>query len=103
MQFELIEKLLTGWENNDGRSVFLVGDPMQSIYRFRNAEVGLFLRTQEHGIAELSLNTLGLEKNFRSTPAVVDWTNQNFHSIFPKRGDMTSGSVPLRVTAVPSH
>ena len=94
MQFELIEKLLTGWENNDGRSVFLVGDPMQSIYRFRNAEVGLFLRTQEHGIAELSLNTLGLEKNFRSTPAVVDWTNQNFHSIFPKRGDMTSGSVP---------
>lgn len=93
IQFRLIEKLLSGWEAKDGRTVFLVGDPMQSIYRFRNAEVGLFLRTQEQGIAGLSLDTLRLEKNFRSTPAIVDWTNASFHNIFPKQGDIASGAI----------
>ena len=94
MQFELVERLLSGWSKHDGRTVFLVGDPMQSIYRFRNAEVGLFLRTQEQGIANLSLTTLKLEKNFRSTPDIVDWTNQNFHTIFPSHVDIASGGVP---------
>lgn len=94
MQFELIEKLLSGWEAGDGRSIFLVGDPMQSIYRFRNAEVGLFLRTQQQGIAHLSLDTLRLENNFRSTPTIVDWTNTSFKNIFPKHGDVASGAVP---------
>ena len=42
-QVRLLESLTAGWEPGDGRTLFLVGDPMQSIYRFRNAEVGLFL------------------------------------------------------------
>ena len=46
-QYRLIEKLIIGWQPNDGRTIFAVGDPMQSIYRFRQAEVGLFLRTQK--------------------------------------------------------
>ncbi|MBA2483065.1 MAG: UvrD-helicase domain-containing protein, partial [Nitrosomonas sp.] len=37
-QYQLIEKLIAGWEQGDGRSLFAVGDPMQSIYRFRDAE-----------------------------------------------------------------
>ena len=43
-QFEFIEKLTAGWEPGDGRTLFLVGDPMQSIYRFRQADVRLFLK-----------------------------------------------------------
>lgn len=33
-QFRLIEMLTRGWQDHDGRTFFLVGDPMQSIYRF---------------------------------------------------------------------
>ena len=43
-QWELLERLTAGWQPGDGRTLFVVGDPMQSIYRFREAEVGLFLQ-----------------------------------------------------------
>ena len=46
-QFELLARLTAGWEPGDGRTLFVVGDPMQSIYRFREAEVGVFLRAWE--------------------------------------------------------
>ncbi len=36
-QYELIARLTAGWEPGDGRTVCAVGDPMQSIYRFREA------------------------------------------------------------------
>src|SRR5919106_5871819 len=48
-QFELIERLTSGWQPDDGRTLFLVGDPMQSIYRFREAKVALFLQAWESG------------------------------------------------------
>ena len=50
-QVKLLESLTAGWQPGDGRTLFLVGDPMQSIYRFRNAEVGLFLDIRDHGLA----------------------------------------------------
>mgnify|MGYP003389463336 CR=1 FL=1 len=39
LQFTLIKSLINGWEENDGKTLFFVGDPMQSIYRFRQADV----------------------------------------------------------------
>jgi ATP-dependent exoDNAse (exonuclease V) beta subunit len=46
-QYLLLKKLTAGWQCGDGRSLFLVGDPMQSIYRFREAEVGLYLQARQ--------------------------------------------------------
>src|SRR5262249_53118486 len=48
-QFDLLEAMTAAWEPGDGRTLFAVGDPMQSIYQFRDAEVGLFLRARERG------------------------------------------------------
>ena len=45
-QYELIERLVAGWTPGDGRTLFVVGDPMQSVYGFREAEVGLYLDAQ---------------------------------------------------------
>ena len=76
-QFELIERLLDGWSDGDGRSLFVVGDPMQSIYRFRQADVNLFIDTCATGrIAAIPLEVLQLTTNFRAQAALIEWINQ---------------------------
>lgn len=92
-QYRLLEKLTFGWQHDDGRTLFVVGDPMQSIYRFRQAEVGIFIRMQEEGIGSLQLTPLRLEVNFRSTPQIVEWNNQQFTAIFPDQSDIGTGAV----------
>ena len=92
-QFELIEKLTAGWEPGDGRTLFLVGDPMQSIYRFRQADVSLFLKARLEGIGAIQLEPLTLSVNFRSRPGLVEWVNRTFESILPASDDLESGAV----------
>ena len=92
-QFGLIEKLTAGWEPGDGRTLFLVGDPMQSIYRFRQADVSLFLKARLEGIGAIRLEPLTLSVNFRSRPGIVEWVNRTFESILPARDDLESGAV----------
>lgn len=92
-QYHLLEKLISGWEPDDGRTLFIVGDPMQSIYRFREAEVGLFIRMRLHGIGQLKLIPLTLAINFRSTPSIIEWNNRHFGSIFPAVNDTATGAV----------
>lgn len=92
-QFHLLEKLTAGWQLGDGRTLFLVGDPMQSIYRFREAEVGLFLKAQQEGLGSVALEPLVLSANFRSTPELVTWMNSQFSRIFPEQSDISAGAV----------
>jgi ATP-dependent helicase/nuclease subunit A len=92
-QVALIEKLTRGWMPDDGRTLFVVGDPMQSIYRFRKADVGLFLRVRERGIGDLRLEHLRLFRNNRSFPGIVDWVNTAFPSIFPPQDVPEMGAV----------
>jgi ATP-dependent helicase/nuclease subunit A len=92
-QVALAAALTRGWAPGDGRTLFLVGDPMQSIYRFRKAEVGLFLDVARAGIGGLQLEHLRLYRNNRSDPVIVDWVNAVFPSIFPQVADARSGAV----------
>ncbi len=94
-QFELLRRLTAGWQVDDGRSLFLVGDPMQSIYRFREADVRVYLDTQADGIGELRPETLRLESNFRSSPVLVNWVNRVFADILPTESDRDLGAVPF--------
>jgi len=92
-QFHLLEKLVGGWQGEGARSLFLVGDPMQSIYRFREAEVGLFMRTREQGIGAQKLEFCQLSRNFRSRSEIVDWVNERIGPAFPETENMAAGAV----------
>ncbi|HEU5281198.1 MAG TPA: UvrD-helicase domain-containing protein [Gammaproteobacteria bacterium] len=102
-QYRLAEMLTLEWQPGDGRTLFIVGDPMQSIYRFRQAEVGLFLRMQTHGINQVALNPLQLSVNFRSTQTIVDWNNAMFKHIFPKDHDVATGAVSYHASSAFSN
>ncbi len=92
-QFRLLELLVRGWQKGDGRSLFLVGDPMQSIYRFRGAEVGLFLQAKQYGIGAIQLTSLTLSNNFRSVTSIINWFNGTFSNSFPQHNDIALGAI----------
>lgn len=98
-QFELLRRLTRGWADHNeanpqaARTLMLVGDAMQSIYGFREANVGLFIQARDHGIGDLKLAPLELEVNFRSTARIVDWVNAHFYSAFPPADDPQLGAV----------
>jgi ATP-dependent helicase/nuclease subunit A len=95
-QVELLEALTASWEEGDGRTLFVVGDPMQSIYQFREAEVGLFLRASTHGVGTLRLAPLALTRNFRCAPELVAWANRIFPRCFPELDDARTSAVRYR-------
>ncbi len=97
LQYQLLKTLISGWTVDDGRTLFLVGDPMQSIYRFREAEVGLFLHSfrGQFGHSQIVLQPLQLCANFRSQEGIVTWVNKAFAVIFPAAMDEARGAVPL--------
>jgi ATP-dependent exoDNAse (exonuclease V) beta subunit len=86
-QYELLELLTRSWDGHS-QTLFLVGDPKQSIYLFRQARVERFLRTmREQRLGEISLRALQLTANFRSQAALVDDFNNVFERLFPQAGD----------------
>ena len=92
-QLQLLQKLTAGWQPDDGRTLFIVGDGMQSCYGFRNANVGLFLDARRQGIGSVLLEPLDLQVNFRSQTEVVKWVNNTFSCAFPTRDDISRGAV----------
>ncbi|MXW04692.1 MAG: AAA family ATPase [Gemmatimonadetes bacterium] len=92
-QYGLLTRLIRDWRPDDGRTLFLVGDPMQSIYGFREAEVGLFLQARKNGVGAVNPVPLALSVNFRSHPPVVNWVNRVLRDAFPLSEDFLSGAV----------
>ncbi|MCH7953901.1 MAG: UvrD-helicase domain-containing protein, partial [Chloroflexi bacterium] len=83
-----IAALLAGSESEDeppdwqdakieaGR-LFFVGDPKQSIYRFRRADIGLYQRAQR----QFAEGEVKLTQNFRSVEPVIAWLNHIFEGL----------------------
>jgi ATP-dependent exoDNAse (exonuclease V) beta subunit len=93
-QMKLLEHLVSGWELEDGRTLFLVGDAMQSLYSFRDARVGLFINAQRYPIGPIQCKPLNLSTNFRSQQGIVDWVNRQFQTAFPAQANINRGAVP---------
>ncbi len=86
MQVRILGALTQGWEPHGTETLFVVGDPKQSIYRFRRAEVALFRRMQRTGLARegeanFPLHALRLSANFRSRPHLVAFANALFGNV----------------------
>jgi ATP-dependent exoDNAse (exonuclease V) beta subunit len=99
-QFRLIALLTSGWQPGDGRTLFAVGDPMQSIYRFRDAEVRLFLEARDAGcIGNVPVEFIDLARNFRSQAHLVAWTNRLFPQILGAISEPWRGAVAFAASS----
>jgi len=95
VQYDFLERLTAEWSDDASHTLFLVGDPVQSIYGFREADVGLFLRCMIRGqLGSVRLTPVHLQTNFRSTKALVDWTQDAFTRIL-EQDDPAIGAVKL--------
>jgi ATP-dependent exoDNAse (exonuclease V) beta subunit len=93
VQFDLLKRITAGWQSGDGRSLFIVGDAMQSLYGFRSANVGLFLEARNLPLGNIQLEPLDLQVNFRSQEGIIKWVNQAFEAVFPARDNISRGAV----------
>jgi ATP-dependent exoDNAse (exonuclease V) beta subunit len=86
-QHQLLSSLIAAWPERAGRTCFVVGDPMQSIYFFRDADAELFPRVKMVGLEipndePLLFDFVPLKANFRTAHALVERLNQAFARIF---------------------
>ena len=65
----------------DDAGLFLVGDPKQSIYRFRRADIAIYHEVREKMKTLPNGRVLHIQENFRSTPGVVDFVNEAFSRV----------------------
>ena len=103
-QHQLLAHLMRAWPEREGRTCFVVGDLMQSIYGFRDADAELFPRVARLGLeipGELPFpfDVIQLQANFRSAPSLVDRFNQIFSRIFA----VDEGSAITFVEAIPAR
>jgi ATP-dependent exoDNAse (exonuclease V) beta subunit len=110
-QHQLLSGLIAAWPDRLGRTCFLVGDPMQSIYFFRDADAELFARVKEIGLEipsgePLALDFVSLSANFRATPSLVNRLNDAFDRIFEEddgSGVTFSPALPARADSETAH
>ena len=123
-QLELLERLTANWQRVDndpgaeheGRTVFIVGDPMQSIYRFRAAEVGIFMRTRDKGLTTIKPICEELKCNFRSNKLLIGSFNTLFggnqndyekwqasgDGIFPAKDGLNESAITYKLADTPT-
>ena len=83
----------TELEPESGR-VFMVGDPKQSIYRFRRADIKLFLKARD----KFEDGRVGLQRNFRTVRPVIEAVNGLFGTLMPEDTEAQAKYAPLIAT-----
>ncbi len=71
--------------------LFIVGDPKQSIYRFRRADIAQYMRAADQVGADVAT----LSANFRSARPVLDWVNAVFGDLIAEQPDAQPAYQPL--------
>ncbi len=87
-----------GWESLPipGGRLFTVGDPKQSIYRFRRADIATYLGAQQRFASDPGSAVASLNTNFRSTGKLLDWVNSAFGQLIQGNGTLQPEYQPLR-------
>jgi len=103
-QHQLLSNLVRAWPDREYRSTFVVGDPMQSIYSFRDADAELFHRVEHLGLEipgdqPLRFEPVQLTANFRSAGRLVEHINEFFAHVFAE----DDGSRVQFTAAVPAR
>ena len=73
--------------------LFVVGDPKQSIYRFRRADIAAYLSAS----GRIGADDVHLTANFRSSAAIIDWVNGVFATVIQPEPDVQPAYQPLDV------
>jgi ATP-dependent helicase/nuclease subunit A len=86
-QHQLLARLIAAWDQRAGRTCFVVGDPMQSIYFFRDADAELFPRVARTGLEiphdlPLEFDAVRLFANFRTARPLLTRLNDFFGEVF---------------------
>ncbi len=83
--------------------LFMVGDPKQSIYRFRRADIAVFLAAQARFGGDGG--HVGLTANFRTARPILEWVNHVFAALMgePPEVDLPVASQPAYVALDPVH
>ena len=81
LQAEIVWLLACGPDGSrgapEGGRLFIVGDPKQSIYRFRRADVETYELVKERLVSGGG-ERISIVQNFRSVPGIVEWVNATF-------------------------
>jgi ATP-dependent helicase/nuclease subunit A len=91
LQVEIMDSLF----GDRPEGLFLVGDPKQSIYRFRRADISIYRKRVEELVSSLKRKPEVLETNFRSVPGIVEWVNRLFEKIIIERAPFQAAYSPM--------
>lgn len=94
--FNFLKKIVDGWTSEGQKTIFCVGDPMQSIYKFREADVSIFIEAKRNGFNTIPLETIRLKDNWRSSSLIVSEVNHIFKKILPKDDSIPLGAVSYK-------
>jgi ATP-dependent helicase/nuclease subunit A len=99
VQAELVIRIASNEDAVDWRTLrpkpgnlFVVGDPKQSIYRFRRADIGVYDELRRGTLAD---GVRHINQNFRSVPSILDWANDVFDRVLVEEPGVQPANVRL--------